>query len=171
MLGFKKNSINNLLDFLNQYKRNGIRFKFDDGNHYLKGNKVIEEGPLIYNKKKLSQKIVNIIENNDLNQIYHYPIFGEILGYNCHLDIYNNELRKNFIPIEYNLYYKKKKITNIYSFFCLKSDIFQKKKEIEKIKNNMDNFIKIINKDYNINFILCHDKVIIPVMKTGEKGY
>ena len=31
-----KNSINNLLDFLNQYKKNGIRFKFDDGNNYLK---------------------------------------------------------------------------------------------------------------------------------------
>ena len=104
----EKNSLKNLLNFLNKYKKNGIKFKFDDGDNYLKGKKVIEEGPLIYNINKLPKKLINIIENKDLKQIYDYPIFGKILGYNCYLDIYNNKLRKNFISIEYNLYYKKK---------------------------------------------------------------
>jgi len=82
-----KKKINLLLHFLDRYKENGIKYKFDDGEKYIENTKVVEEGPLIYNCNILSSELVTVIENNDLANTYHSPIFGKILGYTCPLDI------------------------------------------------------------------------------------
>lgn len=85
---------------------------------------MVEEGPLIYNCNILSNSLLTVIENNDLANSFHSPIFGKILGYTCQLDIYNNKIRKHFIGIQYNIKYNSDRIDNLYSFFL--TDTFKK---------------------------------------------
>ena len=145
-----KKKINLLLHFLDRYKENGIKYKFDDGEKYIENTKVVEEGPLIYNCNILSSELVTVIENNDLANTYHSPIFGKILGYTCPLDIYNNKIRKDFIGIQYNIQYNSSRIDNLYGFFCLRYTFKKKYNSIITYRKQLEKFVRKMNNNYDI---------------------
>ena len=143
-----KSKLNKLLNFIK--KKENIKYKFDDGNKYIKGKYVVEEGPLIYNTKKLNKKLLKIIENNDLKIIYDLPIFGEILGYSCAEDIYSIDIKKS-ISIFIDLYEGDNFICNIYGFICHNKFIND---ELFKLIKKMNIFIKKLNKNFIIVYNL-----------------
>ena len=145
-----KKKLFNLLHFLDTLKENGIKYKFDNGDNYIKDDDVVEEGPLIYNTKILKKKLVSIIEKNDLKIIYHYPIFGKILGYTCPLNIYDKKVRKKSITIRYFIKKNDDTFTSVYSFICQK---YKLKKKINNIIHSglmMQDFIQNLHSNYKI---------------------
>ena len=136
-----------LLRFLDGYYKDGIRYKFDDGNNYINGDKVVEEGPLIYNKNKLSKNLQLLIKEHDLKKVYNYPEFGEILGYQCPIDIYDRPRCKT---ISYTVHYKKRYITNLYSFLCPNYKLKRIKKDILYMGKKIEFLLKKISKKYEV---------------------
>ena len=59
-----------MLKYLDTFDTKEIKYKFKERD-YIDKNKVIDEGPLIYNTKKLNKNIRYKIENIDMNKLYH----------------------------------------------------------------------------------------------------
>ena len=157
-----KTKLNKLLNFLE--KKTNIKYKFDNGNNYLKGNQVIEEGPLIYNTSKLNNQLLQIIENDNLKVTYDLPVFGKILGYNCHEDIFNID---KTISVDIFIYFFDDNNIKypIYGFMCYSKDKFKNINDnLSKLIKKMDNFVKKINKKYKVQKML-----ILPKHKSKKK--
>ena len=144
--------MNKMLKYLYTFSKYGIKYKFKNET-YLKNNKSHDEGPLIYNEKKLNKKYIKIIENNDIKDIYNKKIFGEILGYSCPVDILRIN-RINYSTIDFIFQYKKYYTFQIYGFFCLTKNIKNIMIDLKKKAEKMDRFVKKINKDYIVELII-----------------
>ena len=159
---FNKKNVDKFTKYLDTLcKKYRIKYKFDDNVSNLKDGDFYE-GPLIYNTKKLKKKHINIIEYNDIKDIYHLPLFGEILGYTYPLDIYkiNDNNRYKYCTIRISIQeIQKLKNTGIlsyknnhylYGFFCPLNQLNKHFKLNNKIAQNIHTFLKTINTEFNV---------------------
>ena len=139
-----------LLKYLDTFKKKRLLYKWGEG-----GKEGEREGPLIYNTKIINKNLIHKIENIDIDELYHTPDFGTILGYECPLDIFKID-RKERVVIDYDLNIEKKRkkgrveisSTQLYGFYC-----YKKKINVQKIYNKlveMDKFVKKINLNFSV---------------------
>jgi len=107
-----KNKMDELLKELKKYEFIGFKFLQEYEKKESKYGAYFLEGPLIYNKKKLNKKDIDLIEKSGF-ELYHTKKFGELLGYGkC-----ARNLRKNGyadIVIEFSIHRKIGKQRSIY---------------------------------------------------------
>ena len=159
------NKMNKLLKYLDKFSKNGLKYKFNDGNegrniiidnnNQVREHQVREhEGPLIYNTNKLNKKLIKVIENKNIKNIYHISIFGEILGYNCPLNILKIKNKKKYNVISFNFKYNvsgnQYRMRQLYVFYCLKKNLKNIIKNITKKAHNMSKIVKKINNNNSI---------------------
>jgi hypothetical protein len=79
-----------LLEELKKYEFIGYKFLEDYKKKKSKYGTYFPEGPLIYNKKLLNKKDIDLIEKSG-NELYHSKKFGELLGYGkCAMNLQKN---------------------------------------------------------------------------------
>ena len=75
-----KKKMEELLEELKKYKFIGYKFLEEHKKKKSKYDTYFPEGPLIYNKKLLNKKDIDLIEKSG-KELYHSKKFGELLGY------------------------------------------------------------------------------------------
>jgi hypothetical protein len=107
-----KKKMDVLLKELKKYEFIGFKFLQEYEKKESKNGAYFPEGPLIYNKKMLNKKDIDLIEKSGF-ELYHSKKFGELLGYGkC-----ARNLRKNGyadIVIEFSIHRKIGKQRSIY---------------------------------------------------------
>lgn len=136
-----KKQMEKIIEELKKHKH--IAYKFYKP--YEKKDNLFPEGPLIYNKKMLDKKDIELIEKSD-SEIYYTKKFGEILGYGkCARDI--SKRKESNMTISFMLTKKSKLDTNfmeyifLFGYGCNKK-IYDHKhhlKLLEKMKKIMPN--------------------------------
>jgi len=84
-----KKKMDELLKELKKYEFIGFKFLQEYEKKESEYGAYFPEGPLIYNKKMLNKKDIDLIEKSGM-ELYHSKKFGELLGYGkCALHKYN----------------------------------------------------------------------------------
>lgn len=148
-----KSHFTQLLSFLDKFKNKGIRYKFEDD--VISGNKIISEGPLIYNTNKLSSRLIHDINNKDINKLYKSKQFGEILGYGCpanpiQRNKYDCLIGYNFVINDDKGKYIHVSKEGLYGFWCNITELHKKLKQFYKISKLQTQFIKKIDERFHI---------------------
>lgn len=139
------------LKYLSTWKSQGIFYKFDDGIHHLRDGKLIQEGPLIYHRKLLPSKLVSIIEKKDLSNTYQSPIFGEILGYQCQVNIYDKKIQECGRTIRFVVSNNQDTPCYLYSFICGQKISQELENQIRWQGSILDSLIKKIFPSYSVS--------------------
>ena len=107
-----KKKMDELLTELKKYEFIGYKFLQEYEKKESKNGAYFPEGPLIFNKKKLNKKDIDLIEKSGI-ELYHTKKFGELLGYGkCARNLQKSGYAD--IVIEFNLHRKIGKQRSIY---------------------------------------------------------
>ena len=99
-----KKKMDELLEELKKYEFIGYKFLEKYKKLGSKYGAYFTEGPLIYNKKMLNKKDIDLIEKSGM-ELYHTKKFGQLLGYGRCAKILNKNSVGNLF-IEFNLHRK-----------------------------------------------------------------
>ena len=97
-----KKKMDELLKELKKYEFIGFKFLQEYEKKDSNYGPYFPEGPLIFNKKMLNKKDIDLIEKSGM-ELYHTKKFGELLGYGKCALLYNENKLEN-ITIHFNLY-------------------------------------------------------------------
>ena len=95
-----KKKMDELLAELKKYDFIGYKFLQEYEKKESKNGAYFPEGPLIYNKKMLNKKDIDLIEKSGI-ELYHTKKFGELLGYGkCAINLQKSGNRDIFIGFD-----------------------------------------------------------------------
>ena len=137
-----------LLKYLDTFDERGIKYKFGN-KKYIDKNKVIDEGPLIYNIHKLNKKTIHKIENQDIEELENDIYFQSLLGIGNVNDVLITYRYTSYGPVNNGLVKFQEYL--LYGFYCKNKINFKK---LYDRKEELETFVKKINSRNTISLCI-----------------